>query len=222
MPGRAWGVGAAEHDSRLRTGPHREKIMDLVLATRNLDKAKEIRAFLDGLDHRILTLEAFPSVPEVVEDGDSYEANAMKKALTVSKYTGKMSLADDTGLEVDALQGQPGLFSARFAGEDATYADNRRKLLSLMKDIPSQQRTARFRCVMVLAKPEGKARTVEGVVEGSITLEEKGEGGFGYDPVFYLPEVGKTLAQLTFDEKNKISHRARALEKIREILKTIR
>ncbi len=222
MPGRAWGVGASEHDSRLRTGPHREKIMDLVLATRNLDKVKEIRAFLDGLGHRILTLEAFPSVPEVVEDGDSYEANAMKKALTVSKYTGKMSLADDTGLEVDALQGQPGLFSARFAGEDATYADNRRKLLSLMKDVPSQQRTARFRCVMVLAKPEGKARTVEGVVEGSITLEEKGEGGFGYDPVFYLPEVGKTLAQLTFEEKNKVSHRARALEKIREILKKIR
>lgn len=196
--------------------------MDLVLATRNLDKAKEIRAFLDGLGHRILTLEAFPSVPEVVEDGDSYEANAMKKALTVSKYTGKMSLADDTGLEVDALQGQPGLFSARFAGEDATYADNRRKLLSLMKDVPSHQRTARFRCVMALAKPEGKARTVEGVVEGSITLGEKGEGGFGYDPVFYLPEVGKTLAQLTFDEKNKISHRARALEKIREILKKIK
>ncbi len=196
--------------------------MDLVLATRNLDKAKEIRAFLDGLGHRILTLEAFPSVPEVVEDGDSYEANAMKKALTVSKYTGKMSLADDTGLEVDALQGQPGLFSARFAGEDATYADNRRKLLSLMKDVPSHQRTARFRCVMALAKPEGKARTVEGVVEGSITLGEKGEGGFGYDPVFYLPEVGKTLAQLTFEEKNKVSHRARALEKIREILKKIK
>jgi XTP/dITP diphosphohydrolase len=193
--------------------------MDLVLATRNIDKAREIRAFLDGLGYRILTLEAFPSVPEVVEDGDSYEANAMKKALTVSKYTGKMSLADDTGLEVDVLEGQPGLFSARFAGEGVTYADNRRKLLSLMKDVPSHQRTARFRCVMVLALPEGGTQTVEGVVEGSITSAEEGERGFGYDPVFYLPEAGKTLAQLTFDEKNKASHRARALEKIREILK---
>jgi XTP/dITP diphosphohydrolase len=143
----------------------------------------------------------------------------MKKALTVTQYTGKMSLADDTGLEVDALQGQPGLLSARFAGEGVTYADNRRKLLSLMKDIPSHQRTARFRCVMVLALPGGKTRTVEGVVEGSITLEERGEAGFGYDPVFYLPEAGKTLAQLTFEEKNKVSHRARALEKTKEILK---
>ncbi len=196
--------------------------MDLVLATHNLNKAREISAFLEGLEHRILTLEDFPLVPEVVEDGDTYEANAMKKALTVSKYTGKMSLADDTGLEVDALQGQPGLFSARFAGEDVTYADNCRKLLSLMKDVTPRQRTARFRCVMVLAMQEGKTQMVEGVVEGSITLEERGEGGFGYDPVFYLPEAGKTLAQLTFEEKNKISHRARALEKIREILKKIK
>lgn len=195
--------------------------MDLVLATRNLDKAREIRAYLKGLGYSILTLEAFPLVPEVVEDGDSYEANAMKKALTVSRYTEKMSLADDTGLEVDALLGQPGLFSARFAGEDVTYADNRRKLLSLMKDVPSHQRTARFRCVMVLAMPGGKTRTVEGVVEGRITLEEQGEEGFGYDSVFYLPEVGKTLAQLTFEEKNKVSHRARALQQIREILKKI-
>jgi XTP/dITP diphosphohydrolase len=195
--------------------------MDLVLATRNIDKAKEIRAFLDGLGHRILTLEAFPSVPDVVEDGDSYGANAIKKAMTVSKYTGKMSLADDTGLEVDALQGQPGLFSARFAGEAVTYADNRRKLLSLMKNIPPLQRTARFRCVMVLVTSGGKTRTVEGVVEGSIPLEEQGDGGFGYDPVFYLPEVEKTLAQLTFEEKNKVSHRARALEQIREILKKL-
>ncbi|MCI0526233.1 MAG: XTP/dITP diphosphatase [Nitrospira sp.] len=192
--------------------------MDLVLATRNLNKSREISAFLEDLEHRILTLEDFPLVPEVVEDGGTYEANAMKKALAASKYTGKMSLADDTGLEVDALQGQPGLFSARFAGEDVTYADNRRKLLSLMKDVPPRQRTARFRCVMVLAMQEGKTQTVEGVVEGSITLEERGEGGFGYDPVFYLPEAGKTLAQLTFEEKNKVSHRARALEKIREIL----
>jgi len=196
--------------------------MDLVLATHNIDKAKEIRAFLEGLGYRILTLDAFPSVPEVVEDGGSYEANALKKAKTVAQHTGKMALADDTGLEVDALQGQPGLYSARFAGEGVTYAANRQKLLSLMKDVPLHQRTARFRCVMVLAMPGGQTRTVEGVVEGSIAQEEHGEGGFGYDPVFYLPALGKTLAQLTFEEKNRVSHRAKALEKIREILRKYR
>ena len=195
--------------------------MELVLATRNIHKAKEIQAFLEGLGYRILTLEAFPSVPEVVEDGDSYEANAMKKAKMTALHTGKMALADDTGLEVDALQGQPGLFSARFAGEGVTYADNRRKLLSLLKDVPPRKRTARFRCVMVLAMPGGQTRTVEGVVEGTITQEECGEGGFGYDPVFYLPALGKTLAQLTFEEKNRVSHRAKALQQIREILKSV-
>ena len=133
-----------------------------------------------------------------------------------------MALADDTGLEVNALQGQPGLFSARFAGEGVSYADNRKKLLWLMKDIPPSRRTARFRCVMVLAMPSGETRTVEGVVEGSITLEEQGEDGFGYDPVFYLPELGKTMAQLTMAEKNRVSHRGIALEQIREILKKIK
>lgn len=204
-----------------RTGPHIQS-MDLVLATRNIHKAKEIRAYLDNLGSRILTLEDFPSIPETAEDGETYQENAMKKAVAVSKSTAKMALADDTGLEVDALQGQPGLYSARFAGEGVSYADNRRKLLSLLKVIPPSGRTARFRCVMVLAMPSGETRTVEGVVEGSITLEEQGEEGFGYDPVFYLPEFGKTLAQLTMAEKNRVSHRGRALEQIREILKKIK
>jgi XTP/dITP diphosphohydrolase len=196
--------------------------MDLVLATRNIHKAKEIRAYLDNLGYRILTLEDFPSIPETAEDGKTYQENAMKKAVAVSRSTGKMALADDTGLEVDSLQGQPGLFSARFAGEGVSYADNRKKLLSLMKDIPPSRRTARFRCVMVLAMPSGETQTVEGVVEGSITLEEQGEDGFGYDPVFYLPELGKTMAQLTMAEKNRVSHRGIALEQIREILKKIK
>ncbi len=196
--------------------------MDLVLATRNIHKAKEIRAYLDDLGYRILTLEDFPSIPEITEDGESYEENAMKKAVAVSESTGKMALADDTGLEVDALQGQPGLFSARFAGEGVSYADNRKKLLLLMKDISPSRRTARFRCVMVLAMPGGETRTVEGVVEGRITLEEQGEEGFGYDSVFYFPELGKTLAQLTMAEKNRVSHRGRALKQVREILKKIR
>ena len=197
-------------------------LTDLVLATHNQDKAREIQAFLDGLGYRILLLEAFESIPEVIEDGRSYEENAVKKAIAVSKATGKMALADDTGLEVDALQGRPGLFSARFAGEGVSYADNRRKLLALMKDVPPDGRGARFRCAMVLALPEDKMRTVQGVVEGSIPLEEQGEGGFGYDPVFYVPELGKTFAQLSFEEKNRISHRARALAQVREILKTLR
>lgn len=196
--------------------------MDLVIATRNIHKAKEIRAFLDDSGHRILTLESFPDVPDVVEDGKSYEENARKKAMMVLEKTGRAALADDTGLEVDALQGQPGLYSARFAGEGATFADNRRKLLSLMKEVLPPRRTARFRCVMVLAMPGGVTWTVEGVIEGTITQEELGEGGFGYDPVFYLPDLGKTLAQLSFDEKNRVSHRAKALEEIREILKTIK
>jgi XTP/dITP diphosphohydrolase len=196
--------------------------MDLVLATRNVDKTKEIRASLDGLGYRILTLEEFPSVPEVVEDGNSYEANAMKKAKTVAQYTGKIALADDTGLEVDALGGQPGLFSARFAGEGVSYADNRQKLLSLMREVPAIKRAALFRCVMVLAMPGGQTITVEGAVEGIITEEEQGIGGFGYDPVFYLPALQKTLAQLTLAEKNRVSHRAKALEKIREVLKRVR
>ncbi|MGH7275271.1 MAG: XTP/dITP diphosphatase [Nitrospiria bacterium] len=195
--------------------------MDLVLATRNIHKAKEIRAYLDNLGYSILTPEDFPSIPETAEDGKNYEENAVKKAVAVSRSTGKMALADDTGLEVDALQGQPGLYSARFAGEGVSYADNRRKLLALMKDIPPSRRTARFRCVMVLTMPGGETRTVEGIVEGSITLEEQGEEGFGYDPVFYLPEFGKTLAQLTLAEKNRVSHRGRALKKVREILKKI-
>ncbi len=196
--------------------------MDLVIATRNIHKAKEIRAFLENSGHRVLTLEDFPDVPEVVEDGKSYEENALKKAMMVLEKTGRAALADDTGLEVDALQGQPGLYSARFAGEDVTFADNRRKLLSLMKEVPTPGRTARFRCVMVLAMPGGVTRTVEGVIDGTITQQELGEGGFGYDPVFYLPDLGKTLAQLSFDEKNRVSHRAKALEQIRQILKTIR
>jgi len=204
-----------------RTDPHIQS-MDLVLATRNIHKAKEIRAYLDKLGYRILTLEDFPSIPETAEDGKTYQENAMKKAVAVSRSTGKMALADDTGLEVNALQGQPGLFSARFAGEGVSYADNRKKLLWLMKDIPPSRRTARFRCVMVLAMPSGETRTVEGVVEGSITLEEQGEDGFGYDPVFYLPELGKTMAQLTMAEKNRVSHRGIALEQIREILKKIK
>jgi XTP/dITP diphosphohydrolase len=161
-------------------------------------------------------------VPEVVEDGNSYEANAMKKAKTVAQYTGKIALADDTGLEVDALGGQPGLFSARFAGEGVSYADNRQKLLSLMREVPAIKRAALFRCVMVLAMPGGQTITVEGAVEGIITEEEQGIGGFGYDPVFYLPALQKTLAQLTLVEKNRVSHRAKALEKIREVLKRVR
>ena len=204
-----------------RTDPHIQS-MDLVLATRNIHKAKEIRAYLDKLGYRILTLENFPSIPETAEDGKTYQENAMKKAVAVSRSTGKMALADDTGLEVNALQGQPGLFSARFAGEGVSYADNRKKLLWLMKDIPPSRRTARFRCVMVLAMPSGETRTVEGVVEGSITLEEQGEDGFGYDPVFYLPELGKTMAQLKLAEKNRVSHRGIALEQIRERLKKIK
>ena len=193
--------------------------MELVLATRNPDKVREIRARLKDTGVTILTLEAFPEIPEVVEDGRTCEENAVKKARIVSEAAGKMALADDTGLEVDALQGQPGVHSARFAGENVTYAENCRELLTRMASVDDSRRSARFRCVMVLAHPDGTVRIVVGLVDGQITREEIGVHGFGYDPVFMISQLGRTMAQLTMEEKNAISHRGRALEQVRQILK---
>ncbi|HEY4485094.1 MAG TPA: RdgB/HAM1 family non-canonical purine NTP pyrophosphatase, partial [Nitrospiria bacterium] len=144
--------------------------------------------------------------------------NAMHKALTVARFTDRWALGDDTGLEVDALNGQPGLYSARFAGEGASFEDNKRKLIGLLKSVPMEKRTAVFRTVLALASPAGRRHSVEGVLHGRIAEMEKGTGGFGYDALFYLPEKGKTFSELARDEKNKISHRALAAQKIREFL----
>jgi XTP/dITP diphosphohydrolase len=193
-------------------------MFEIVLATRNRDKIREIKKILNDTNARFLSLEDFPGCPEVVEDGETLEANAKKKALVVSQYTKKLSLAEDTGLEVDALGGAPGVRSARFAGDNATYENNNRKLLKLMEKLPLEERRAKFRCVAALARPDGEVVSCEGVCEGRIAFEMKGKSGFGYDPLFIVPEHGKTFAELGEDIKNRISHRAQALAKIKEII----
>lgn len=193
-------------------------MFEIVLATRNRDKIREIKKILNDTNARFLSLEDFPGCPEVVEDGETLEANAKKKALVVSQYTKKLSLAEDTGLEVDALGGAPGVRSARFADDNATYENNNRKLLKLMEKLPLEERRAKFRCVAALARPDGEVVSCEGVCEGRIAFEMKGKSGFGYDPLFIVPEYGKTFAELGEDIKNRISHRAQALAKIKEII----
>jgi len=193
-------------------------MFEIVLATRNRDKIREIKKILNDTNARFLSLEDFPRCPEVVEDGETLEANAKKKALVVSQYTKKLSLAEDTGLEVDALGGAPGVHSARFAGDNATYENNNRKLLKLMERLPLEERRAKFRCVAALARPDGEVVSCEGVREGIIAFEMKGKSGFGYDPLFIVPEYGKTFAELGEDIKNRISHRAQALAKIKKII----
>jgi len=196
-------------------------VKDVVLATRNPHKGEELTALLGDAGIRIRTLAEFPFAPEVEEDGDTCEANAIKKAVEIARATGMTAVADDTGLEVDALNGRPGPFAARYAGEGATYQDNCQKLLRELDGIPLERRTARFLTVAAVASPNGDVRTTQGVLEGLITEACRGERGFGYDPVFYVPELGKTLAELMPDEKNRISHRARAFLKLRDLLKVL-
>jgi len=190
----------------------------LVVSTGNRHKVEEIRAMLADLPVAVRSLAEFPGAPQVVEDGWTYRENALKKAWAAAKFTGKPALADDTGLEVDALGGQPGLYAARFAGEGCTYQDNVRKLLRLLEGVPPQRRGARFVCVMALVDPGGREQVVEGELHGQIAEAPAGDSGFGYDPVFYVPEVGKTLAELTPAEKNRMSHRGRALAKARALI----
>jgi XTP/dITP diphosphohydrolase len=191
----------------------------VVLGTGNVHKAQEIRALLSDLPIRILTLADFPDFPGVEEDGETCQANALKKARETAAFTGYWALADDTGLEVEALGGRPGVYAARYAGEHATYEDNCRKLLDELKGIPDDKRAARFITVMALADAQGKAEVVEGVLAGTITEQFYGSQGFGYDPVFFVPESGKTLAEMSLAEKNRISHRAKALMQTKELLK---
>jgi len=193
-------------------------IRELVLATRNRNKVIELVALLGDLGITIRTLEEFRDVPDVVEDGDTCEANAVKKARAIAESTGLPAVADDTGLEVDALGGRPGVYAARYAGEDATYEDNCRKLLRELTGVPREQRTARFLTVAAIALPSDGIRVAQGTLEGVIAEEASGTLGFGYDPVFLIPELGKTLAQLPADQKNTISHRAKAFAKVREML----
>ena len=196
----------------------------LVLATQNPHKLAEIRAVLRDFDVQLRSCTDFSGCPEVVEDGDTLEANAIKKAREIAAFTGECSLADDTGLEVEALDGAPGVYSARWSGPGCTYDDNNAKLLRELEGVPAEQRTARFRCVMALVTPEpppaGKVtfappRLFEGRLDGRIAEARRGSHGFGYDPLFYLPQEGCTLAELSAARKNTISHRARALQAFR-------
>jgi XTP/dITP diphosphohydrolase len=213
------------HPSRLlvreKSEGARLLIKELVLATRNPHKGVELSALLSDLGITIRTLAEFPGAPDVVEDGETCQANAIKKATAIARHTGLPVVADDTGLMVDALNGRPGVYAARYAGEGATYEDNWRKLLRELDGVSWEKRRACFVTVAAIAIPTGKVEVAEGALEGIIASAPAGSGGFGYDPVFFIPELGKTLAQLTPEEKNRISHRARAFAKAREIIRAM-
>ena len=194
-------------------------IRELVLATHNRHKIEELVALLGDLGVTIHTLDEFPDAPDVLEDGDTCEANAVKKARAIAEFTGLPAVADDTGLEVDALGGRPGVYAARYAGEGATYEDNCRKLLQELIGVPREQRTAHFLTVAAIALPSGGIRVAQGTLDGVIAEEASGTLGFGYDPVFLIPALGKTLAQLSADQKNTISHRANAFTLAKDLLR---
>ncbi len=191
----------------------------IVLATRNKGKLKEFRELFTPMGIEVLGVDEISSVPDVEEDGDTFAANAIKKAETISQALEMPALADDSGLEVDALQGQPGVLSARFAGFHATDEENNRKLTVMLENIPLEKRSARFVCVLAFAIPGQKTITAQGVCEGLILTEPEGNGGFGYDPYFYVPQLKQTMAQLPPDEKNKISHRGQALLKLEKVVR---
>ncbi|MGE0710689.1 MAG: RdgB/HAM1 family non-canonical purine NTP pyrophosphatase [Planctomycetota bacterium] len=186
----------------------------LVLGTQNEHKLREIQELLLDVPLRLQTLPA--GTPEAPEDEETIEGNAVSKAVTYAEAVRTWCLADDTGLEVEALDGAPGVHAARYAGPAATYADNRAKLLAALDGLPPARRRARFRCVIALANPAGEVlATAEGVLEGTILAEERGAGGFGYDPIFLPHGLERTLAELSAEEKNRLSHRGAALRALR-------
>jgi XTP/dITP diphosphohydrolase len=196
--------------------------MLLIVASRNPDKIAELRHALAGLDLEVRSAAEFAAVPEVEENGSTLAENALLKARAVFRATGELALADDTGLEVDALGGAPGVHSGRYAGPEQDYARNLVKLLARMEGVPEDRRSARFRTVAAIVFPDGREELVEGVCEGRILEAPRGTGGFGYDPVFLLPEVGMTFAELTLERKDRLSHRGRAMRAAREILRAYR
>jgi len=190
----------------------------VVLATRNADKVSEIAALLAGLDVRIRSLADYPEIGEIVEDGRTFAENAVKKAATVALATGELALADDSGIEVEALGGRPGVLSSRYA---PTSRERNERLLAELAGVEPERRAARFACVAALADRQGHVVTRTGICEGRIAPAPLGEGGFGYDPIFLLPERGLTMAQLTREEKNAISHRGQAFRAIREVIEQV-
>jgi XTP/dITP diphosphohydrolase len=198
---------------------HEENRARLMLATRNPHKVSEIAALLSDAGLTVLSFRDFPDLPEVEEDGETLEENAVKKAVTIAAVTGLPSLADDTGLEVDALGGAPGVVSARYAGPGATYDDNNRKLLKALAGVRPPRRTASFRCVVALAVPGKPVRTVEGRTDGVILEEPRGGEGFGYDPVFLPDGHDRTYAEMGAGEKNAVSHRGKAVRAAAELVR---
>ena len=192
--------------------------MEVVIATRNPKKAEEIRRVLEGAALSILTLDDFPGCPDVEEGGEGFEANALRKAVVVSRHTGKAALADDSGLEVEALGGAPGVFSARYAGAAADDRENLEKLLREMRAVPAGRRGARYVCALALAFPDGGTATFLGTVEGRIGTEPRGSRGFGYDPVFYPEGHDRTFSEMRDAEKDALSHRGRALRELARFL----
>ncbi len=192
--------------------------MDIIVATRNEGKLREIRKGLKGLRIRLKGLNHFHNIPEIEEDGTSFLENALKKARFYSKYLSQPVLADDSGLEVDALKGAPGIFSARYGGAGTSDKKNIEKLLKVMEGVPTPRRGASFKCVLAMVFPDGREIVVEGSCRGRIGFREVGRGGFGYDPIFFLPRYGKTMAELSLQEKNRVSHRGKALRKLKKSL----
>lgn len=190
----------------------------IVLATRNPGKAAELARMLADLPVEVRTLLDYPELLDLPEEGATYEANARSKALAVAQGVGEIALADDSGLEVDYLEGQPGVYSARFLGKQATDEDRNREILRRLEGVPPENRTARYRAVVALAFPDGRVYTFEGTCEGAIAMQPRGTGGFGYDPIFYLPDLDRTVAELTPQEKDLVSHRGQAVRKAREFL----
>jgi XTP/dITP diphosphohydrolase len=190
-------------------------VKKLVVATKNVGKVQEIVDALADLPFEVVSLQDYPDAPDVEETGASFAENAILKAVAYADFTGELTLADDSGLEVDALDGAPGVFSSRYA---PTVPQRNAKLLDAMKNVPDDRRAARFRCVVAIVEPGGTARTCEDSVEGVVSREPAGTGGFGYDPIFYIPSLGKSMAELSFVEKNAISHRGKALKKARKLL----
>lgn len=191
----------------------------VIFATGNEGKMKEIREILGDLDIELLSLKDAGIHADIVEDGKTFEENAQIKAKAICDLTGEIVLADDSGLEIDHLNKEPGIYSARYMGEDTSYHIKNSSLIERLNGVPDEKRTARFVCAVAAAFPNGRVKTVRGTMEGRIGYEEKGENGFGYDPIFYLPEYGCTSAELSMEEKNKISHRGKALRGIRESVK---
>jgi len=193
-------------------------VTKLLLATRNPGKARELKVLLTGIPYDVVTPQDMNITTEVEETGKTLEENARLKAAVLARGSGLLTMADDSGLEVDALGGEPGVMSARYAGENATDKQRVEYLLARLKDVPWEKRGAQFRCIIAVARPDGQAKLFEGTCRGIITPEPRGELGFGYDPIFLFPERGKTMAELPLELKNRISHRGLAAAKAREYL----